>query len=278
MSIKVMVNGLPGNMAKEVITAATNRGIEVVPFSLTGPGVEKSTLTVAGLPVEIITPEERDEKIVEIKKLHGDFVTIDYTHPTAVNSNAEFYINNNLPFVMGTTGGDREKLTSDVASADLYAVIAPNMAKQIVALQAMLEWGKENFPDLYKGYNLSVVESHQKTKADTSGTAKAVVANFNEMGLNPIALSDIEKVRDDAEMVSRMEVPEEYLSGHAFHTYRLTSADDTVAFEYRHNVCGRSIYAEGTVDAAIFLATKIAKKTEQRLFNMIDVLTQGAMN
>lgn len=28
-----------------------------------------------------------------------------------------------------------------------------------------------------------VVESHQRTKADTSGTAKAVVASFNKMGL-----------------------------------------------------------------------------------------------
>ena len=35
----------------------------------------------------------------------------------------------------GTTGGDREKLMEDVAAGGIYAVIAPNMAKQIVALQ-----------------------------------------------------------------------------------------------------------------------------------------------
>lgn len=30
-----------------------------------------------------------------------------------------------------------------------------------------------------------------------------------------------------------------------------------MSFELQHNVCGRSIYAEGTVDAAIFLQAKV---------------------
>ncbi len=50
-----------------------------------------------------------------------------------------------------------------------------------------------------------------------------------------------------------------------------------VTLEFKHNVCGREVYAEGTVDAAIFLAKKIAEGSEQRLFNMIDVLAEGAM-
>lgn len=278
MAVKVMVNGLPGNMAKEVINAALNRGLEVLPYSLTGEVVEQQTELFRDIEFTLLKPSTRDAAIEEIKAAHGDFLTVDYTHPTAVNGNAEFYTKNNLPFVMGTTGGDREKLTSDVTDADLYAVIAPNMAKQIVGLQAILEMASKEFPGLYEGYSLSVVESHQKTKADTSGTAKALVDNFNTMGITPITHDDIEMVRDEAEMQSRMEVPAEYINGHAFHTYRLESADKTVAFEYRHNVCGRSIYAEGTVDAVLFLANKIANNSEQTLFNMIDILKAGAMN
>ena len=48
-------------------------------------------------------------------------------------------------------------------------------------------------------------------------------------------------------------------------------------FVFQHNVCGRSIYAEGTVDAALFLAKKVAEGSEQRIFDMIDVLKAGAM-
>jgi 4-hydroxy-tetrahydrodipicolinate reductase len=37
----------------------------------------------------------------------------------------------------------------------------------------------------------------------------------------------IEKVRDPTEQIQKMGVPEEYLGGHAFHTYSLTSPDHT---------------------------------------------------
>ena len=53
-----------------------------------------------------------------------------------------------------------------------------------------------------------------------------------------------------------------------------------MGFEFQHNVCGRSIYAEGTVDAALFLAQKTQSATspgEETLFDMIDVLKEGWM-
>lgn len=278
MAIKVMVNGLPGNMAREIIEAVQRRGLEVVPFSLTGPGVDLESMEVGGETIAIVSPETRDEKIKEIKAAHGEFYTIDFTHPTAVNSNAEFYIANDLPFIMGTTGGDREKLMNDVKASGLYSVIAANMAKQIVALQAMLENMRVSFPDIYKDYTLTVVESHQKTKADTSGTAKAIVETLNGMGIKPFSVDDIELVRVEHEQMERMEVPEEYLTGHAFHTYRLVSPDGTMAFEYRHNLCGRTTYAEGSVDAVQFLATQKEAGSEKTLFNMIDILQSGGMN
>ncbi len=278
MATKVMINGLPGNMPREIIEAVQRRGLEVVPFSLTGPGVELTEMEVGGETITIVSTETRDEQIKRIKDAYGTFYTVDFTHPTAVNSNAEFYIANKLPFIMGTTGGDRDKLIKDVQESGLYAVIAANMAKQIVALQAMLETMKDSFPGIYKDYTLTVVESHQKTKADTSGTAKAIVETFNGMGIKPFSVDSIELVRVEEEQVGRMEVPEEYLTGHAFHTYRLTSPDGTMAFEYRHNLCGRTVYAEGSVDAVQFLASQIESGSEKKLFNMIDILKSGAMS
>jgi 4-hydroxy-tetrahydrodipicolinate reductase len=177
---------------------------------------------------------------------------------------------------MGTTGGAREKLANDVNKAKISCVIAPNMAKQIVALQLMLEQMQKDFPDLYKNYTLSVAESHQKTKADTSGTAKAIVDTFNKMGIKQISYDDIQKIRDENEQLN-FGVPQNYLDGHAFHTYRLESEDKTVAFEFRHNVCGRNIYAEGTVDAIIFLAKNLKPKGQGKCFSMIDILKSGAM-
>lgn len=50
-----------------------------------------------------------------------------------------------------------------------------------------------------------------------------------------------------------------------------------MTFEFQHNVRGRVVYAEGTVDAAIFLAQQIQAKADKKLYNMIDVLKSGNM-
>lgn len=55
----------------------------------------------------------------------------------------------------------------------------------------------KEFPNAFKGYTLTVKEAHQSSKVDTSGTAKAVVASFQGLGLN-FKIDQIEKVRDRA--------------------------------------------------------------------------------
>ena len=70
---------------------------------------------------------------------------------------------------------------------------------------------------------------------------------------------------------------------------------NSVAFEIKHNVCGRRVYAEGTVDAALFIDMVRKKKSSRvvngalsnddgvnyngrKLFNMIDILESGQMS
>ncbi|KAF2325639.1 hypothetical protein GH714_031564 [Hevea brasiliensis] len=134
----------------------------------------------------------------------------------------------------------------------------------------------EQFPGAFSGYSLQVLESHQAGKLDTSGTAKAVISCFQKLGVS-FDTDKIQMIRDPKQQIEVVCVPEEYLSGHAFHMYHLTSPDQTVSFEFQHNVCGRSIYAEGTVDAIIFLAKKIQSRADKRIYNMIDVLREGNM-
>jgi 4-hydroxy-tetrahydrodipicolinate reductase len=83
-------------------------------------------------------------------------------------------------------------------------------------------------------------------------------------------------VRDKRRQLELFHVPEEALEGHAFHTYRLSAPDGTVELVFKHNVVGRQIYAEGTVDAVAFLAARIAERAERRVYTMVDVLSAGA--
>lgn len=268
----VMINGLPGNVAKMLVQniVGDNR-FKLIPYALTGPEITDTTCEVSGQAIALVTPERRKAEISKIKAEYGDFVAIDFTHPTAVNENAEFYCRHQIPFVMGTTGGDREQLEKQVQAADISAVIAPNMAKQIVGFQAMIAYAAENFPGLFDGYTLEIKESHQQTKADTSGTAKAMVRYFNQLGVD-FAESDIIKVRDPEVQKNQLGVPEAYLNGHGWHTYTLVSPDHTARFSFTHNINGRDMYARGTFDAVMFLVEKLRRGEAGRAFTMIDVL------
>ena len=273
--INIMINGLPGNVASVVAGfAVKDERVRLVPFSLTGPEINEESCTIGKTDIRLIRPDERDRIFSGIRTDFGDLIGVDFTHPSAVNDNAAFYCNTGLPFVMGTTGGNRDSLVETVQASDTVAVIAPNMAKQIVGFQAIMAYAADNFPDLFKEYRLTINESHQAGKADTSGTAKAMVGYFNKLGI-PFAENEIIKERDPVAQKGKWGIPEAYLPGHAWHTYRLTSADDTVAFEFKHNVNGRDIYAAGTLDAVVYLDGKIRSGARGRVFSMIDVLRKA---
>lgn len=273
--INIMVNGMPGNMAANVAThALKDPRFNLLPASLTGPEITASEHSLPEMTFRLLPPDTADDAISRIIEKNSPFISIDYAHPTAVNTNAEFYCRYNLPFVMGTTGGDREKLVQTVEGSSIPAVIAPNMAKQIVGFQAMMAYAAENFPGLFKGYSLEIKESHQQGKADTSGTAKAMVDYFNALGV-PFSVTDIEQERDPQTQKTVWGIPDEYLSGHGWHTYTLTSGDGTVRFDFTHNVNGRDVYIGGTLEAILFLQKKLQEDARGKVFNMIDVLKTG---
>jgi 4-hydroxy-tetrahydrodipicolinate reductase len=270
--IKVMVNGIPGNMANILARhVLADTRFELVPYSLTGPEIQVTEHKVAAISVRLLKPNEREKFIEEIAQKEEAFLSADYTHPSAANANAEFYCKYRLPFVMGTTGGDRNRLEETVRASLISAVIAPNMAKQIVGFQAMMEYAARTFPDLFKGYTLTIKESHQKGKADTSGTAKAMVRYFNQMGLR-FGEDQIVKERNPKIQSTQWKIPEKYLAGHGWHTYTLISGDKTVRFEFAHNVNGRDVYAQGTLDALLYLNAKLSKGAQGQVYTMIDVL------
>ena len=295
-ALTVMMNGLPGAMGREIAAACLRRqGVSLAPFGLTGPGCAGEVEVDDGsggsaMTVRLFEAGEGDELAklaLEAYPEPGSLVCVDFTHPSAVNGNAEWYAKHGLPFVMGTTGGDRDALMACVRDSSTYAVIAPNMAKQIVALQAALEQMADEFPSSFAGYALSVDESHQSTKADTSGTAKAISASLATLTGESATFTedDIVRVREPTEQLAGggtshsgvSPVPEGALKGHAFHTYSMMSADGNVEFQIRHNVVGRSVYAEGTVDACVFLANRVASAADQTVYDMVDVLKAGEM-
>eukprot|EP01041_Mallomonas_annulata_P004979 gene4979-9952_t len=282
--IAVMINGMPGPMAVETAKACVDRGFRILPVGFTGTkepvdftvvGKDKSTtVRLVGGPGIV---DDANDILTKLKDENPNMIIVDYTHPSAVLNNLKCYVGNNCDFVMGTTGEDPARIAEEFSKGSNYAVIAPNMAKQIVAIQAALLAMVKRFPKSFSSYTLTVTESHQSSKADTSGTAKAIVNHINELTGHKFGFEEIKMLRQKDQQLA-FGVPETHLGGHAFHTYSLVSADGSTSFQLQHNVCGRRIYAEGTADAVEFLDNIRRNKPEKHQYNMIDVLESGSMS
>jgi dihydrodipicolinate reductase len=140
-----------------------------------------------------------------------------------------------INFIRGSTqpAKDFEELERLVENSNINAVIAPNMAPPIVAFQNMIKNFTKIFDylapnhrsnEILNGCRLDIVESHQSTKTDTSGTARAMIEKpngekgyFNLLG-TPYKESDIIMIRERKEY-SKLGIPEKYFNGHGWHNY-----------------------------------------------------------
>ena len=106
MTINVMVNGAPGNVARMVIThVIRDRRFALVPYSLTGPEITEEDCTIDDTTVRLVRPDARDTILEAVRKQDQNVICIDFTHPSAVNGNADFYCAGGLPFVHGHDRG-----------------------------------------------------------------------------------------------------------------------------------------------------------------------------
>lgn len=266
---QLLFSGLPGKMCAEVLAEARRNpdfSEAIFPQALTGSS-PKSAFTLEGFTLKLVSTEQR-----EAVSWPKGLIAIDYSVPEAALSNVAFFVKHNIPFVMGTTGFDREAAVRLVQAGSVPAVIAPNMGIPIILIQRALSKLALEFPGALAGYDIKILESHQTTKKDTSGTAKALVQNFAQLGL-PASVGEIEQVRDTRRQREEIGVPEEHLAGHAYHYYTVQSPDKSVTLGLSHCINGRRVYAEGTLKAVEFLSRKLEDGVQGVCYSMEDVIS-----
>ena len=275
--ILLLLSGIPGKMAKEIALLLEEdqyrHRFALAPFGLGYHLRKGSTLqlsSVVALPCEVATDLPR-----LLRESGGlmESIVIDYSTPGAALDNIQAYVEAGVSFVMGTTGFDRAEAVRLVTGSPVSAVIAPNMAAPIVVLQAALAHVAERFPGALQGYRLAIHESHQSTKKDVSGTARALLGPLRALGCESVT-PEIEAIRDPQQQRG-LGVPEEHLSGHGWHWYEAKSGAGDVTLEVSHRVNGRRVYAEGALLAAAFLHRQRAAGARGQVYSMQDVLEAG---
>ena len=77
MATLVMVNGIPGNMGRLVAETCVARGLELVPFSLTGEMIVENEAEVAGRKITLLKPSNRESFIGDILKKYSGLIWTD---------------------------------------------------------------------------------------------------------------------------------------------------------------------------------------------------------
>ncbi len=270
--IRVMIAGLPGNMATLVaqdVEAQTD--MLVYPYALAEESGEVRIDTDARAVDVRLIPMGLHEEFLQERGDHVD-VIVDFTQPKSVNRNAELYCKYGIPFVMGTTGGDRDKLAEAIRGSKISALVTTNAAAQVVAVQEMIRFAAESFPGLFSGFELTIVESHQASKPDPSGTAVSLLPAFEKLGA-PLSKDHITMVRSPVVQKQGLRIPEKHLGGHGYHTYTLRRPDGTVCVQVTHNILGRAPYVDGILGDIRFLYGK--KGERGQVYTQIDQMRGG---
>lgn len=267
MSIRVLVAGLPGKMATLIAHSIVEQDDMVLyPF---GFSEDSDEIMFIGLTTRVqLLPKVEHDALLMRNREEFDLV-VDFTQPKSVNCNAELYCRFGIPFVMGTTGGDRQELFTRVRESNISSVVATNMATPIVVFQEIINSAAANLRNSFEGFRLVIKESHQAQKPDPSGTAVSLLPAFEALGI-PYTKEQIIMVRDPVVQEVEMGIPKEHLTGHGYHTYTLLSPNGDVFLQFTHNILGRQVYADGAIKAIRFLVKHLKEKGN--FFSMLDVL------
>ena len=255
----VLISGLPGRMATLVAAALAEReDFELLPIAMTSARHRRTHLDFDNRRVHLVDYCPFD--------VRPGTIAVDFTTPQSAATNVISYTHLRVPFVMGTTGGDRQQIEDLVRHSEISAVVAPNMAVEVVSLQDELQGLLETNPEAFQGWSMTIRESHQATKRDVSGTARALQAQLERLGA--IMEGEIESIRDP-EVQSQLGI--QNLDGHAYHWIILTSPQGEIR-EFRTAIEGRQPYVEGTLAAIRFLARQTRNGSRGEVHTMSDVV------
>ncbi len=243
--VTIAVTGAAGRMGREVLAAATDRTDCKVAFAVNRTPVDE---LIAGVVIE------STDNFAELLADHDPDVVVDFTGPESAVGYADACAETGVGLVTGTTGFDETGLAELHHASESTAVLkAANFSRGVAALRLAVREATAALP----AADIELTETHHNAKRDApSGTAKTV-------------LEDIEDVRDDLSERIHGRVGETPRSADEIGVHARRAGD--VAGEHEvlfggknetlsvtHRAGDRSIFAEGALDAADWLAGRDA--------------------
>lgn len=262
--LKIAIVGASGRMGRMLIETTLRDGEATLVAAIDQPGTPvlgKDAGELVGLPCGVPVTSDVEAGIAKADCL------IDFTRPEGTLEHLNICRRHGVAIVIGTTGFDAAgKQAIADAAREIPVVYAPNMSVGVNVVFKLLEMASRMMSE---GYDVEIVEAHHKHKIDApSGTALRmgeVVAQALGRDLKDCAVYGREGVTGerDPSTIGFATVRGGDIVGD--HTVLYCGTGERV--EIGHKMASRMPYAQGSLRAARFLASR---KSGQ--FDMQDVL------
>ena len=237
--MRILICGIGGRMGHEVAKLASSgyRGATVI------AGCDLNPVEIDAIPVY--------KNIAQIKETPD--VIIDFSHHSAVVELLAFATKRGIPTVIATTGHTEEEKALIKRCSDMIPIFhAANMSLGVALLIELAKITAKTFPDA----DIEIIEKHHNRKLDApSGTALAIANALKTVrrkaafvfGRHGNAKREQNEIGIHAVRMGNIVGEHEVIVG-----------TDTQTITLKHEAHSRSLFAEGAIAAAEFIADKPA--------------------
>lgn len=252
--MNLIINGISGRMGKYVLEAAKERKVfdNIVGVDLRNAGSE--------LGIKVF------DSIDAIPNGNAFDCIIDFSVKESVYHILPYAIKNSIPVVIATTGFDEKDIEYiNKASESIPILKSGNMSLGINAMLSIVEKMARIFGDKA---DIEIIEQHHNKKIDApSGTALMLASAAQEgRGLDCKMANGREGITGQR---SQNEIGMHAVRGGSIvGKHEVVFALDKEVVSLKHEAEDRSIFAKGSIDAALFI-----RKQKAGLYSMKDMLS-----
>ena len=194
-------------------------------------------------------------------------VIIDFSHPSTLDGLLDYCQTNGVPVVIATTGYSEEQIAKIKKAAELIPVFFTfNMS---LGINLLAELAKKAAAVLEGQFDIEIIEKHHNQKIDAPSGTAIMLGN----AINEVLEQKCEYVYDRHSVRakrSKTEIGMHSVRGGTIvgeHEIIFAGRDEVISL--KHEAHSKSVFAVGSVNAAVFLKNK-----ERGLYEMGDMLAE----
>lgn len=251
--VNVVICGANGKMGKTIYNCVQNRDNVKIVGGIDINTQKYADFEIVAKPNDLtVTPD----------------VIIDYSHPSVLKSLLEYCLTTGTPIVLATTGYSDEQINEiKKASQQIPIFFSWNMS---LGINLLVGLAKKATEILGNQFDIEIIEKHHNQKVDApSGTALMIANSINETLETPhsyIYDRHSQRKKRDKNEIGIHSIRGGTIVGE--HEVIFAGNDETISL--KHVATSKTVFAEGSLNASIFLKDKPAG-----IYDMSNLISEG---